>query len=35
LPWGQAYPEGMQGTAEFHHEITDALLPQPEPIFHN
>src|SRR6266702_856265 len=35
LPWGQAYPEVMQGTAEFHHEITDALLPQPDPIFHN
>jgi hypothetical protein len=25
----------MQGTAEFHHQITDALLPQAHPIFHN
>ena len=25
----------MQGTAEFHHEITDARLPQTEPVFHN
>jgi hypothetical protein len=24
----------VQGTAEFHHEITDALLPEAEPIFH-
>ncbi len=23
----------MQGTAEFHHEITDAVLPQPDPVF--
>ena len=23
----------MQGTAEFHHQIADALLPQTEPIF--
>jgi len=23
----------MQGTAEFHHEITDALLPQAHPVF--
>src|SRR5215831_16745058 len=25
----------MQGTAEFHHQITDALLPQADPVFHN
>ena len=25
----------MQGTAEFHHEIADALLPQADPVFHN
>ena len=25
----------MQGTAEFHHEITDALLPQADPISNN
>jgi hypothetical protein len=23
----------MQGTADFHDDIADALLPQPEPIF--
>ena len=33
LPWGQAYPEVVQGTAEFHHEITDTLLPQADPVF--
>ena len=25
---GQAYPEGVQGTAESHHPIADTLLPQ-------
>ena len=25
----------MQGTAEFHHQITGALLPQAHPVFHN
>ena len=33
LPRGQADPEVMQGTADFHHAITDALLPQPDPVF--
>ena len=28
LPRGQADPEVMQGTADFHHDITDTLLPQ-------
>src|SRR3954447_16680108 len=28
LPRGQADPDVMQGTADFHHRITDALLPQ-------
>ena len=23
----------MQGTADFHHEIVDALLPQADPVF--
>jgi len=23
----------MQGTAEFHHQITDALFPQAHPVF--
>jgi hypothetical protein len=23
----------MQGTAAFHHKITDAVLPQPDPVF--
>jgi len=27
LPRGQAHPEVVQGTAEFHHQIADALLP--------
>src|SRR5215470_2222400 len=35
LPWGQVHPEVVQGTAEFHHEITDPLLPQAEPVFHD
>ena len=25
----------MQGTAAFHHQITDALLPQADAVFHN
>ena len=25
----------MQGTAAFHHEIADTLLPQTDPVFHN
>jgi len=25
----------VQGTAEFHHQITDTLLPQAHPVFHN
>jgi hypothetical protein len=25
----------MQGTAEFHHEITHALLPEADPVFDN
>jgi hypothetical protein len=25
----------MQGTAEFHHEIADAVLPQSDPVFDN
>jgi hypothetical protein len=33
LPRGQADPEVMQGTADFHHAITDALLPQADPVF--
>src|SRR5438132_13320283 len=33
LPWAQAHPEVMQGTAEFPHEIADAVLPQPDPVF--
>src|SRR5262249_44596095 len=33
LPRSQAHAEVMQGTAEFHHEITDALLPETEPVF--
>ncbi len=25
----------MQGTADLHHHIADALLPEADPIFHN
>jgi len=35
LPRRQAHPEIVQGTAEFHHEIADTVLPQPDPVFHN
>src|SRR4029450_7728594 len=35
LPRAQTDPEVMQGTAEFHHDIADALLPQPEPVFND
>src|ERR671925_683999 len=34
-PGVQAHPEIVQGTAELHHEIADALLPQPDPVLHN
>ena len=34
-PGVQAYPEVVQGTAEFHHEITDARLPQTDAVFHH
>src|SRR6516164_6939974 len=35
LPRGQAHPEVVQGTAEFHHQITDPLPPQADPVFHH
>src|SRR6266481_1328383 len=35
LPRGETHPEIMEGTAEFHHEITDAVLPQPDAAFHD
>src|SRR5207237_7481395 len=35
LPGRKAPPEVMQGTAEFHHQITDTLLPQANPVFHH
>ena len=34
-PGVQAHPEIVQGTAELHHEIADARLPQADPVFHN
>src|SRR3977135_3707607 len=34
-PGVQAHPEIVQGTADLHHEIADALLPQPDPVFHH
>src|SRR4029450_2170743 len=35
LPRVQAHPEVMQGTADLHHHIADALLPEADAIFHN
>jgi hypothetical protein len=29
----QTDPEVVQGTADFHHQIADALLPQADPVF--
>jgi hypothetical protein len=34
-PGVQAHPAIVQGTAEFHHEIADARLPQADPVFHH
>ena len=34
-PGCEAHPEVVQGTADFHHQIADALLPQADPVFHN
>ena len=31
----QAHPEIVQGTAELHHEIADARLPQADAVFHD
>jgi hypothetical protein len=33
LPGREAHPEVVQGTAKFHHEIADDLLPQADPVF--
>src|SRR5712691_4884703 len=33
LPRREAYPEVVQGTTEFHHQIADTLLPQADPVF--
>src|SRR5215831_11967880 len=35
LPRIQAHPEVVQGTAEFHHQITDPLLPQADAVLHD
>src|SRR5216683_1305618 len=35
LPRGQAHPEVVEGTAECHHQITDPLLPQADPVLHD
>ena len=35
LPGSKAHPEVVQGTAEFHHQITDPLLPQADPVLHD
>src|SRR5215472_1334838 len=34
-PGCETHPEVMQGTAQFHHQITDALLPQADPVLHD
>ena len=33
LPGCEAHPEVVWGTAACHHELTDALLPQADPVF--
>src|SRR5215475_10299609 len=33
LPWGQAHPEVVQGTTEFHDQIADAFFPQADAVF--
>jgi hypothetical protein len=33
LPGREAHPEVVQCTAEFHHQIANALLPQADPVF--
>ena len=35
LPGREAHPEIVQGTTELHHHVTDTLLPQAHPVFHN
>src|SRR5215510_13207191 len=35
LPRSQAYPEVVQGTTEFHHQIADPLLPQADQVLHD
>src|SRR5215472_9619201 len=35
LPRMQAHPEVVQGTAEFHHQVTDPLLPQADAVLHD
>jgi hypothetical protein len=35
LPRGQTHPEIMQGTAQFHHQLTDPLPPQADPVLHD
>src|SRR5215470_236985 len=32
-PRGQAHPEIVQGATDFHHDITDALFPEADPVF--
>src|SRR6476661_3123492 len=35
LPRGQTHPEVVQGTAEFHHQSADTLLPQTNAVLHD
>jgi hypothetical protein len=33
LPGCETHPKVVQGTAQFHHQIANALLPQADPVF--
>src|SRR5713226_3363369 len=35
LPGGKTHPEVMQGTAQFHDQIADTLLPQADAVFYD
>jgi hypothetical protein len=35
LPGREAHPEVVEGTTDFYHDITDALLSQADPVFDN
>ena len=35
LPRCETHPEIVEGTAQFHHQITDAFFPQADAVFHD